>query len=461
MKKVLIVAYYFPPIAASGSMRPLGFCRYLEQFGWTPRVLTTTPASMVPPQDGEEGLRKRVPPQLIVDAVPHRSPLHSLIRFRDRLRAAARFMGERSPGNSPRESFGQEDDRARLYATAKNLILEWLFAFPDPQCHWYEPAVRRLSRLRPDERPDVVLATGGPWTALLVGRRLAARLQIPFIADFRDPWTMNPIEGDRLVPWLRRRARQLEQEVCAAASAIVVNTEEMRREFSKMYPEIREKCFTIVNGFDDDVAMSQTNRTGVDDRAGTVRTPAPRLELSHFGSVYGGRNPRPLLQAALELMRENRIRPYNLRLRFVGAWDVVDEDCETLARALEEQGVARREPMISRERCLEEMSQSQCLLALQGGYPLQIPAKIYEYIATGRPILVIGGLGATAQLINDERLGQCWPNEVSVIKNQLEALATGRNVIERPALNDVKRFHYRALTGRLAEVLDRVTANRS
>src|SRR5205823_2738648 len=95
-------------------------------------------------------------------------------------------------------------------------------------------------------------------------------------------------------------------------------------------------------------------------------------------------------------------------------------------------GVLRRETPVSRDRCVEEMSRSRCLLALQGGYPLQIPAKLYEYIASGRPILVIGGEGATVRLVEGNRLGACWPNQVSVIKDRLTDIVTGRTTIEAP-----------------------------
>jgi hypothetical protein len=166
----------------------------------------------------------------------------------------------------------------------------------------------------------------------------------------------------------------------------------------------------------------------------------------------------PLLQACSELLQEGRIRPDNLRLRFVGAWDVVDARCEALARGLERLGILRRERTMSREACLAEMSHSQWLLALQGGFPLQIPAKVYEYVATGRPILVIGGEGATAALIQNERLGVCWPNRSAIIKEELYSLIEGRTSIEAASSRDVQRFHYRALTAQLADVLNAVVA---
>src|SRR5205823_6516399 len=161
-------------------------------------------------------------------------------------------------------------------------------------------------------------------------------------------------------------------------------TDEMGQELAATYPGIEGKCVTITNGFDDDI-VAKAGESAAREKALDMTPNRGGVEISHFGSVYGERNPARLLRATSELLQEQRIRPSDLRLRFVGAWDVVDEECESLARRLEGHGVLRRETPVSRDRCVEEMSRSRCLLALQGGYPLQIPAKLYEYIASGRP----------------------------------------------------------------------------
>jgi hypothetical protein len=266
---------------------------------------------------------------------------------------------------------------------------------------------------------------------------------------------MNPLDAVQFAPWLSRRAKQLEQDICAAASRIVVNTDELRRAFCTEYPHVAGKCLTITNGFDDDGTVAGSVKD-VHDRGCVTLGTAQRVELAHFGSVYGARNPVPLLRATRELLEEGRIRPDSLCLRFVGAWDVVNADCETLARGLEQVGILRRERPISREACLTQMSRSQWLLALQGEYPLQIPAKVYEYIATGRPIVTIGGEGATAALIQNEKLGVCWPNRSPMIKEGLASLVAGRAPIDAGASRNVQRFHYRTLTGQLAEILNAV-----
>ncbi|MGH7767346.1 MAG: glycosyltransferase [Candidatus Binatia bacterium] len=341
------------------------------------------------------------------------------------------------------------------YLNLKNVILDWLFSFPDPQCFWLRPAVRWLSRIPTNEYPDVVFATGGPWTSLLVGQALARRFRVPFVADFRDPWTCNPYLEVRS-PFLFHKAAQLERSVYQAAARVIANTAELCSKLRSDHSDLGKKFITITNGFDTDtcnLAADECNpRQGVHAASNLV------IELCHFGSVYGNRNPASLLQAVKELIDEDRIGRNRLRIRFVGAWEVKDPSCESLARDLEQVGVIRREAPVPHDECVRQMMAAEILLILQPASPLQIPAKIYEYIATGRPLLVIGGEGATVQLVDKHRLGICCPNQTSEIKSLIQRLVTGETRIVPPRQEERERFAYRTLAGDLASVLDSVCA---
>ncbi|MEO5957337.1 MAG: hypothetical protein ABIR36_16830 [Nitrospiraceae bacterium] len=130
-----------------------------------------------------------------------------------------------------------------------------------------------------------------------------------------------------------------------------------------------------------------------------------------------------------------------------------------LAKALEERGVLRLVPPVSHQECLQEMARSNVLLILQPDYPLQVPAKIYEYIVAGRPLLVIGGEGATANLVQRHRLGRCCKNAVQEIKRTLMSILSPESALLAPPA-ETEQFSYRALTGRLAELFDRVCEER-
>ncbi len=463
MRRALLVAYYFPPIAATGGMRPLNFCRHLAYYGWVPKVLATDHGSALPPHAVDRKLLDRVPPDVEVIRVPHPNPIGRLLGFRGRLNQLLTHGTTSSPtmiAGSPvrvQESAKGPTSSMRAYF---RFLTEALLDFPDPQCHWYRPAVRVLAKMSVQERPHVVWATGSPWTSLLVGKRLAQEFNIPFIADFRDPWIDGVEVGRFSSKLLYKKSTSLERGVCAAAARVILNTEELRLRFCSVYPEWQHKFVTITNGYAEElrsVSPSQGNRGTI---ARTEGGDTPTLELCHFGTVYGNRSPIALFRAIQELIVEGRGNASRLRLRFVGTWEVTDSDCTQLAKSLEERGVLRLVPPVPHQECLQEMARSDILLILQSDYPLQVPAKIYEYIVTGRPLLVIGGEGATANLVQRHRLGRCCPNTVQEIKRTLVSILLSESALCAPTPADTEQFSYRALSGRLAELLDRVCEER-
>jgi hypothetical protein len=459
-KTALIVAYYFPPIAASGSMRPLGFCRYLERYGWRPRVLTAEPTSVYPIVGMDESLCDGLPSNVRIDRVPDQNPVESLLCVRNKLRELIgniRLVDETGVGIGKGQGAEKRSGFfAARYGASKKTMLEWLFSFPDPQCFWLRPAVQRLAQISPKDYPDVVLATGGPWTSLLVGKALAKKFGVPFIADFRDPWTSNP-NRKPLSALLFRKHKELEKSVCAAASKVIANTQELGDQFRHDNPELEEKFITITNGFDSPRCESRWSLTANPFHESPNPPSRLALELCHFGTIYGNRSPLALFMAIKSLFEESRITKDQLQIRLVGDWLVQDDRCETLAQKLERTGFLRREPALSHANCLRQMALAQILLILQPEYPLQVPAKIYEYIATGRPILVIGGEGATAALVGRHQLGICCLNDLSAIRQMLLLLLNGNLQIPCPTQEQREKFHYRNLTRKLADILDVVS----
>lgn len=450
MKRVLIVAYFFPPIAASGSVRPRAFARHLPDNGWDPVVLAADPSSTAHLFGTDETLSTLLSDGIAVHRVPHRSVLQTAIDIRDGVRRAAGRQSatrhERAPSGPapsvPRSWLSQCRDTV---STTKEAALRHLFLFPDLQASWFRPAVRHGARLLTRDPVDAIFATGSPWTSLLVGMTLARRFRLPFIADFRDPWTRNNYHH-WYHPSLLARARAAEARICRQARWVVTNTDRLRAQFQADHPAMREKFVTITNGFDDPSPPMADAVATVDHRR--------RVELWHFGSLYKNRNPVALLNAIAALDAEGLIPPDALRVRFVGLWAVNDPVSERLASTLEARGLMTREPQISRDECVRQMRMAPALLAIQPDSPLQIPAKIYEYAAARRPILVIGGEGATADLVEKYHLGRYCPDRVDELKAIIQNLLRGRTVLPVPQHEDHSRFDYAQLTQRLANTLD-------
>lgn len=432
-------------------MRPLGFCRNLPTFGWQPHVLTTSPECVYPAHQVDEKLGERVPGTVGVTRVPYTDRLQQMLHYRDVVRGMLKGqVGQNKtvkiqPNQAPSSPPQSETDRSTL----KGFLLDWAFAFPDRQCGWLGEVVRHFQHFDENQIPDVVFATGGPWTSFLVGSILAKQFNRPLVLDYRDPWNCNPYYSfsSRM---LTRKSQVVEARVCQAASHVIANTEELRERLIAEYSELRDRCTWIPNGFDRDVLpLGKIPAEQVDAPSSSAG-----YELCHFGTVYGKRTPRVLLQAIWELFQEGRLKPDAIRLRFVGGWDSTDLECERYAAELEKRSFLRREPPIPHSLCLMEMQRSSVLLVLQPDSPLQVPAKIYEYVATGRPLLLIGGEGATANLVTRHALGVSSPNQLAAIKVLLNELATGARKLAQPDVTRVNRFDYRSLTGDLAAVLD-------
>lgn len=450
MKRVLILAYYFPPIAASGSLRPAGFCAHLQEHGYLPHVLSTDYGDAHPPISLDPSLENLISPALRVDRLSHINMLKVLLEFRDKLRG-------RAVGHSGNQTATGKDDRKAnnapsLLSRLKTRILNRLFLVPDHQKPWINAVIKYVDGLPLDERPDIVYATGNPWSALLAGQKVAKRLNIPFVADFRDPWASNPKPAASAE--LDRWAHKLERQIIESADHIVANTEELKQQFVKDYSGVNGKVSAITNAYNDNLMSVLSGfPASVEHEA--------HLELCHFGSVYELRKPATLLRVLDELVQQGKIKCGDIKIRFIGNWIVEDGACNRMADKLEAIGLISREPPLAHEAYLKAMMKSQYLLILQQAFPLQIPGKLYEYIATGRPLVVIGGEGATANLINRYGLGFACSDKDAELRETLLKMIVGDIKVAAPDSQTVDLFSYANATKRLALVFDRVLEHKN
>ena len=182
VKRELLIAYYFPPVAASGAMRPLGFCRNLPAYGWQLRYSRRRLSAYIR-HTRLMKLGELVPPTVDVRRVPYTDRLQQILQSRERLRVL--FRKTVVQNREKRQLKDQIVPSAGLIAepgaNVKEFLLDWAFAFPDRQCGWYAPAIRQLRQINEKDAPDVIFATGGPWTSFLVGCTLAKQLKRPLV----------------------------------------------------------------------------------------------------------------------------------------------------------------------------------------------------------------------------------------------------------------------------------------
>lgn len=385
--RALVVAYNFPPNAMVGTMRTLRLVERLASDGWDVRVLTVSPRSYGGHEPVDPELLDRIPASVRVTAPAALRPVTGLQRVVRRFVAGT--TTRKTEQNSVPPAMPRATSQPTLLRRAIDLV-DLLTTLPDQEAGWITPAVLRGAAMGGRWRPHVLYTTAPPWSAQVIGYSLSQLLRCPWVADFRDPWARGPWREHR--PALTMRVWQaLEHRVVRRASAVVLNTRRIRREFIAYYGEaVAAKFHVIPNGCDaaEIAALGRTEATG--------------FELLHAGSLYGGRSPLTLIRA-MALARDRGELPLRFKLVLLGA--VPDAAALALARQLGLEGAVEYGARVSRHEGLSRMVAASALLLLQQGHELSVPAKAYEYLATGRPILALTDDGETGDLIRESGAG--------------------------------------------------------
>ncbi|MFH1279732.1 MAG: glycosyltransferase [Candidatus Eisenbacteria bacterium] len=426
MRTLLLIAYHFPPLTTSGMYRSLQFARYLPRFGWRPVVLTVRPDSTGDGGVLDDAPLLGLPPETRVLRAAAADPLRAALRIRNRLAGRGRGSnGDFAAAGGPEEC-----------ATWRDWVSDF-FAVPDRQMGWIGAAAMEALRA---ENIDVVYSSSPPASAHVAALVAARCRDLPFVADFRDPWISNDFSPARSTPFLDPLDRWLEARVVDGATRIIANTEELRSDFERRYEGDRSKFVTITNGYDPEEDVPEA----------PVRTGGP-VRILHAGSLYGRRDPTPILRALSELIEEGAIGEDDVRLTFIGS-AAGEERYKEFLQSHRLSRIVTFEAKVPRDEAIRLLASSDLLLLIQTGTDLQIPRKLYEYIAVGRPILALTSGGATESIVRREGLG--WivgPGEPERVKELLRR-AAGRSLPPPPRRSE--RFDFRRLTERLAALLE-------
>jgi len=381
VQNVLMVAFHFPPIAAAGTHRTLNFVRQLESRGYRLGVLTTSSFTGL---SLDQELCERVPPQVLVARTPHVDPYLLLARLR-KMRTD-RNMAVLMPTGI--EDAGPFERSGRL-ARALDYVSR-LFNVPDRYSSWIPLAVARGVAAARQVGAELIYSTAPPYSAHVVGLLLARILELPLVIDLRDPWTLNPFHANPYAS-LRGFDEALERTVVGFARRVILNTVQAEAGYRGRYPELDRFC-TINNGIDPELFTGESEPV----------TKNGRLTLLHVGAIYGRRYPRGLLEA-LALLRETHRETYErLVIEQIGPVDE-GERLWKEARRLGVQDHLRLGSPVPHSEAIRRCRKADGLLLLgpRGSEPeVQVPSKLFEYLAAGRPILALARqLGAIASLL--------------------------------------------------------------
>jgi glycosyltransferase involved in cell wall biosynthesis len=404
-QRLLMIAYYFPPLGGAGVQRSAKFAKYLARLGWQVKVITVVPPSF-------ELLDTSLEAEIHSDSIEvNRVPYRARFRQFDKL-----------PGGW------------RLRA----LLDDWL-QFPDRMQGWFAPALAVCEKIYRENPGIPIFSTSAPYTAHLIARELKRRYGSLWIADFRDEWSQNPYLST-VTGYHLQRHQKAEQLVLNEANVIISVTDSITKGLKTIAPASGAGFFTIPNGFDPE------------DFAGLVSVTNKQWTLTHVGTLNQAREQLliPVIKALKDLIARGIIPLPEVKLQLIGVGDWRNSEFTSLEWVETKGYLCHAEALAVVNSC--------SLAILAESNPAAFTGKIFEYLALQRPILgLVHPESPAAQLIKEAHAG--WVVGLDD-KNRLTELLTKSYQNWRNGNHDVKprpevigRFNREQQAAELAQII--------
>lgn len=428
LRKVLIIAYSFPPMGGGRVRRVLKFSKYLKDFGWTPVILTAKRhvASVF-----DEGLLNELPEDIKIFKALCLEPTSHL---KDRIRRS---------NNSKRSFFSFRGIIARFFTKFK-----WWVFVPDTRIGWIPFAVMSGLRIVRREKINVIMVIGEPYSSFFSGAILKLLTKKPLILDFRDEWAqLNRYffpDKPSLVKVIERR---MERFVIGCADKVISVTDPIINTFKNTYPCWADKFICISNGFDPDDFRGLSAQ----------RTPDGKFIITYAGSLYALRSPASFLNALEWLHRHEPAIAEDIRVVFIGT---AEPDILRLLDGYREKGWVVFADFMKYQEVVRCLSQSDLLLYIQDQAQIGgrfLPAKLFDYIGVKRPILALAGDGVVKDTIERLNCGLTVSADdavqIALALKQLYGLHKSGKLVFQINEDYQMQFNRRELTRKLAGIL--------
>jgi glycosyltransferase involved in cell wall biosynthesis len=378
-RKLLIISYLFPPMGGIAVQRALSMAKYLPECGFDVHVLHAANAA-APVHD--PGLLKHVPGEVTI---------HSALTLE--VPFALRHWIWSIAGSKKSVSHWGVEPAPKAAKPSLPMRIAQRVLCPEPEVLWAPFATRAARRIIKRYGIECVLVTAPPFSAFLIGNALKTNIPgLKYIADFRDEWLTFYINNNDFQnnAFTRRRAAQIERQTVEAADLVIAVTESSLDEISSRYPDQpHEKFHCISNGFDPDAFSHFRPREHEGDG----------VLVTHVGTIYKNATPAYYFDALARLPEPIRS---SFQTRFIGR--LVDSE----RAALEAQGPSVQAlGFMPQAEALRYMEDTDFLLLTMTD-PISMPGKLYEYLATGKPILAVSPPGSEVdRLIRRTGAGWC------------------------------------------------------
>ncbi len=423
LRKVLIISRYFPPFYDVGGKRAYRFALHLPDHGWQPIILTGA-----------------VPAGYPADPTP--------LRLAPSVEVVRDYAPAWWPARRNRAADGTNPDPVPINTSGR--VRRWFQAqttLPLRRDVLLTPRTALWARRRMRSTPiDLVFATGPPWGVLLQGFAASRVTGAPLCLDLRDPWTPGFLHRG-MARWVRWVERRTEAHLLTRADRIILNSEDAADAYRRLFGSIAPQHFTVIrNSFEPALRPPAQPRPAVPT-------------IVHFGNCYGPRTLAPVLRAIAELRR----RGSATGLRLLNLGRVRESDLQ-LAERLGVRDCLEYRPMLPYAEALRVLSSADLQLLL--GYGTEtghVPAKLFDYLLSGAPILCVARQGELTRLVDETGRGRCAAtDEIDAIAETIAA-ATRRSAESTRAPVDAaacERSSAAYTTAQLAHVFDEVVGAR-
>jgi len=352
MRKVLFIAYYFPPLGLSGVQRTFKFVKYLSRFNWRPTILTISPGGYFAK---DYGMLKEIEDQDI-----------SIVRVGSKLEPTQIFK--------KKDAIEMPHEFVRKFSSR----LSQFFLLPDNKIGWKKKAVEAGSKLLENEKFDAIFSTAPPYTDFLIGEELKEKFNLPYVIDYRDSWMDNPYNFYP-TPLHRSIVSRMERRVLHSSDHIITINRRIKELLLIRYKFLKYTDITIIpQGFDPEDFDIPENET------------LPRVKkfrITYSGTFIDKRTPKYFLRAVAKLLKENPEIRHNFEACFVGNFR---KENEKIVDKLNLRDVVNIVGYVEHKECIKYLVTSDVLWMMIGegkGEDMMSTGKLFEYIGAKKPIL--------------------------------------------------------------------------
>ncbi len=427
MKKVLMIAPYFVPRRRVGAQRPFKFAIHLEKFGWKPKVITIA--------DKEESLSENE--EVLLKNI-------GIIEIKPPFDRTTSKSIERAKGSDKNNNKKGMIDRMSDWIDKQIPMDTWFFLFL--------MNYRKVRKESEKFSPDIIWSTGDPWSGHWLGEKLSENLSVPWIADFRDPWTLSELSLRQRSEFSTKMDRKYERRFINKADKLIFTSQQTTDLYKQYYNLPASKTDTIYNSFDPDLFPDSNNKNWDADLN------EDKFNIFFFGKFRRLSPVKPILQSVKKLEEIDPNKAENLQIHSFGT---PEEDQLKLIRDHNAETYFEFHEPVLPELTIPVLKKADLLLlSTDPSRKNIIPAKLWDYLATGIPILSVAPNPEISDILKKSISGKQFdPDNLTGISNYIIEAMTDRKKLKKAEKNGVSDFTTESSTEKLALIMDKLTSD--